>query len=48
MSNFIVLDLDILEISSTTVREMVKMKMSVDHVLTPEVKEILQKEDLYV
>jgi nicotinic acid mononucleotide adenylyltransferase len=48
MSNYIVLDLDILEISSTTVREMIRNKVSVDKVLTPEVKEIIEKENLYI
>jgi nicotinic acid mononucleotide adenylyltransferase len=48
MSNYIVLDLDILEISSTTVKEMIRNKISVDKVLTPEVKQIIERENLYV
>lgn len=48
MSNYIVLDLDILEISSTTVREMISKKMSVDKVLTPEIKDIVLNESLYI
>lgn len=47
MQNYIILDLDILEISSTTVREMIKNKLKVDHILTPKVHEFISNEELY-
>ncbi len=46
--NFEILDFDILEISSTTVREMIKNKLRVEHILTPKVHEFVMDEKLYV
>jgi nicotinic acid mononucleotide adenylyltransferase len=43
MQNFKILDLEILEISSTTVREMIKNKMRVDHILTPKVRDYIEE-----
>lgn len=48
MQNFKILDLEILEISSTTVREMIKNKMRVDHILTPKVRNYIEENWLYI
>ena len=48
MQNYMMLDLEILEISSTTVREMIKNKMSVDHILTPKVIDYIEENWLYI
>lgn len=47
MKNYEILDLGILEISSTTVREMIKNKMRVDHILTPNVEAYIKQNWLY-
>lgn len=46
--NFEIFDPDILEISSTTVRQMIKNGLKVDHILTPKVHEFVMDEKLYV
>jgi len=43
MQNYQIFDLNILEISSTTVREMIKNKMRVDHILTPKVRDYIEE-----
>lgn len=48
MQNYMMLDLEILEISSTTVREMIKNKMRVEHILTPKVKDYIEENWLYI
>ncbi len=48
MQNFEILDLNILEISSTTVRQMIKNKLNIWHILTPKVFEFVMDEKLYV
>lgn len=48
LQNFEILDLDILEISSTTVRQMIKNKLNIQHILTPKVFEFVMDEKLYV
>ncbi|MDD3793515.1 MAG: nicotinate-nicotinamide nucleotide adenylyltransferase [Candidatus Gracilibacteria bacterium] len=48
MQNYMMLDLEILEISSTTVREMIKNKMRVEHILTPKVKDYIEENGLYI
>ena len=48
MQNFKILDLEILEISSTTVREMIKNKIRVDHILTPKVRDYIEENWLYI
>lgn len=48
MDNFEIIDLDIIEISSTTVREMLKNKLNVWQVLTPLVWEFVMDEKLYI
>ncbi len=48
MQNYQIFDLNILEISSTTVREMIKNKMRVDHILTPKVKDYIEENWLYL
>lgn len=47
MKNYEMLDLGILKISSTTVREMIKNKMRVDHILTPNVEAYIKQNWLY-
>lgn len=47
MKNYEILDLDILEVSSTIVREMLKKKLQVQHILTPWVYEYLINNGLY-
>ncbi len=47
MENYSLYDLDILEISSTTIREMIRNKLKVNHILTPKVHEFILKEELY-
>ncbi|MDD3144810.1 MAG: hypothetical protein PHV23_01720 [Candidatus Gracilibacteria bacterium] len=48
MQNYKLLDLEILEISSTTVREMIKNKMRIDHILTTKVKDYIEGNGLYI
>lgn len=48
MQNYEFLDLWIREISSSTVKEMLRTKISVAEVLTPEIAEIVLRENLYV
>ncbi|NVP17836.1 hypothetical protein HUU51_03920 [Candidatus Gracilibacteria bacterium] len=48
MENYQIFDLNILEISSTTVREMIKNKMKVDHILTPKVRDYIEENGLYI
>lgn len=48
MENYQIFDLNILEISSTTVREMIKNKMRVDHILTPKVRDYIEENWLYI
>ena len=48
MQNYQIFDLNILEISSTTVREMIKNKMRVDHILTPKVRDYIEENWLYI
>ncbi|MDD2908014.1 MAG: nicotinate-nicotinamide nucleotide adenylyltransferase [Candidatus Gracilibacteria bacterium] len=48
MQNYQIFDLDILEISSTTVREMIKNKMRVDHILTPKIRDYIEENGLYI
>jgi len=48
MQNYQIFDLNILEISSTTVREMIKNKMRVDHILTPKVRNYIEENWLYI
>jgi len=48
LQNFEILDLDILEISSTTVRQMIKNELNIQHILTPKVFEFVMDEKLYV
>jgi len=43
MKNFKIVDLEILEISSTIVREMIKNKIRVDDILTPKVRQNIQE-----
>ncbi|MGE4443732.1 MAG: nicotinate-nicotinamide nucleotide adenylyltransferase [Candidatus Altimarinota bacterium] len=47
MENYEILDLDILEISSTLVREMLKNKLQVRHILSPGVYDYIMKNELY-
>lgn len=47
MENYLILDLDIIDISSTLVREMLKNKWKVSHVLTPWVYNYVLKNELY-
>lgn len=47
MQNYFMYDLDILEISSTTVREMLKNKLQVRHILSPWVYDYIMKNELY-
>ncbi len=47
MENYEILDLDILEISSTLVREMLKNKLQVRHILSPWVYDYIMKNELY-
>lgn len=47
MENYEILDLDILEISSTLVREMLKNKLQVRHILSPWVYDYIMKKELY-
>lgn len=47
MENYFMYDLDILEISSTTVREMIRNKWKVDHILTPEIHRYIKENNLY-
>ena len=47
MENYEILDLDILEISSTLVREMLKNKLQVHHILSPWVHNYIMKNELY-
>lgn len=48
MQNYTMLDLEILEISSTTVREMIKNKMKIEHILTPKVRDYIEENWLYI
>ena len=48
MQNYQIFDLNILEISSTTVREMIKNKMRIDHILTPKVRNYIEENWLYI
>lgn len=48
MENYQIFDLNILEISSTTVREIIKNKMKVDHILTPKVRDYIEENWLYI
>lgn len=47
MQNYIILSLDIPEVSSTIVRELIKNKQKVTHILTPWVYEYAVKNGLY-
>lgn len=47
MKNYFMYDLDILEISSTTIREMIKNKLKVNHILTPEIHRYIKENNLY-
>jgi nicotinic acid mononucleotide adenylyltransferase len=47
MKNYTLFDIDILEISSTIVREGLKKHKSVEHLLTPKVYDYILKNKLY-
>jgi nicotinic acid mononucleotide adenylyltransferase len=47
MENYSIVDLDILEISSTLVREMIRNKQKVHKILTPWVFHYITKNNLY-
>lgn len=47
MENYLILDLDIIEVSSTLVREILKNKWEVSHILTPWVYNYVRDNELY-